>query len=231
MSGGRIAIVGDRSDAVVAHRAIELSLGFARSSLDAVFDWGWVPTRDVDPSLGALKNFSAVWLVPGSPYESMAGALAAVQWARQSGRPFLGTCGGFQHALIEIARNLGGVVDADHEESNPGAANRVITRLSCSLAGATGRIIFEPGSLLERAYGAPSAVEAYQCNYGPDQGMRSLLEAQGLRFTAFDAEGNLRGAELVSHPFFAGVLFQPERAALRGEMAPLVREFARAVSA
>jgi CTP synthase (UTP-ammonia lyase) len=56
------------------------------------------------------------------------------------------------------------------------------------------------------------------------------MEAAGLKFTAWDEEGDIRGAELPSHPFFAGVLFQPERAALRGETPPLVLAFVRAVA-
>jgi CTP synthase (UTP-ammonia lyase) len=228
MRSGRIALVGDRSEAVTAHRAIPVALGLAAGRLGAGLTWEWVPTRSVGDPSRSLEGFTAAWLVPASPYESMAGALGAVRWARESGRPFLGTCGGFQHAVIEIARDVLGIADADHAETNPGGPRLAVTRLSCSLVEKTGRIHFEKGSLLGTAYGAPSAEEGYRCNYGVNPEFRASLEGAGLRFTAADDAGDIRGAELPGHPFFACVLFQPERAALRGELPPLVLAFAGA---
>src|SRR5437667_11486922 len=106
-----IALVGDYSPEVIAHRAIPRALELARD----------------------LQTFSAIWLVPASPYENMDGALAAIRFARETRRPFLGTCGGFQHALIEFARNVAGITAADHEETNPASGTLVVTRLRCSL--------------------------------------------------------------------------------------------------
>src|SRR5205809_607084 len=82
-----------------------------------------------------LELFHGIWCVPGSPYRSMDGALRANRFARENGRPFLGTCGGFQHAIIESLRNVAGLKHADHAESNPDAKMPVIVRLACSLAG------------------------------------------------------------------------------------------------
>jgi CTP synthase (UTP-ammonia lyase) len=94
------------------------------------------------------EGFDGLWCVPGSPYASMEGALNAIRQARESGLPFLGTCGGFQHALIEVARDLLGLADADHSESNPGGDVLLIDRLSCSLVGARGRLHVVAGSRL-----------------------------------------------------------------------------------
>jgi len=71
--------------------------------------------------------------------------------------------------------------------------------------------------------------EGYRCNYGPALAHRAAFERSGLRFTAFDESGEIRAAELpvATHPFFVGTLFQPERAALRGELPPLVRALQR----
>src|SRR5204862_344720 len=80
-----------------------------------------------------LSPFDAIWCVPNSPYASMEGALCAIRFARESGRPFLGTCGGFQHTIIEYARNVLGFHEADHAESNPAAALPLISRLACFL--------------------------------------------------------------------------------------------------
>jgi CTP synthase len=132
--------------------------------------------------------------------------------------------------LLEFAVNVAGIADADHAETNPGGSCLIVTPLSCSHVEKTGRVHFEPGSLLGDAYGRAEATEGYRCNYGFNSGYRPAFEAAGLRFTSWDDEGDIRGAELASRPFYAGVLFQPERAALRGDAPPLVLAFAKAVA-
>ncbi len=230
MSRRMIALVGDYSDQVTAHRAIPRALELARGISGADVAWEWVATKAIGVASRDLTGFSAVWVVPASPYENTEGALGAIRWARETGRPFLGTCGGFQHAIVEIARNVAGITNADHAENSPGGRPLVVTRLSCSLVEATGAVHFGKGSLIGAAYGGASATEGYRCNYGFNPEFRPALESAGLRFTAWDDSGEIRGAEVPSHPFFAGVLFQPERAALRGEVPPLVLAFAKAAS-
>ena len=158
------------------------------------------------------------------------GALAAARTAREERIPFLGTCGGFQHALLEIAQDLAGIADAGHAETDPDGSSLIVTRLSCSMVEQTGTVHFARGSLLRAAYGSDSATEGYRCNFGLNPLYQSALEAAGLRFTSWDDAGEIRGAELPGHPFFAGVLFQPERAALRGEVPPLVLSFVKAAA-
>jgi len=230
MSRGTIALVGDHSEAHTAHRAIPKALALARDKLGADVGWEWVATRRIAEAARDLAGFSAVWLVPASPYENGAGAIDAVRWARQGGRPFFGTCGGFQHALLEFARDVAGIPGADHAETNPEGSALVLTRLSCALVEKSGTVHFARGSLLHAAYGGKPATEGYRCNYGFNPSYRPAFEAAGLRFTSWDDAGEIRGAELPSHPFFAGVLFQPERAALRGEVPPLVLAFVKAVA-
>ena len=67
--------------------------------------------------------------------------------------PVLGTCGGFQHIVLEIARDVLGYEDAEHAELNPGANRLFITPLSCSLKGQTMPVKLASGSLAARAYG------------------------------------------------------------------------------
>jgi CTP synthase len=230
MSGKVIALVGDYSEKVTAHRAIPRALELARDSAGAEVTWEWVATRDISDAGRDLAKFSALWVVPASPYENIAGALGAIRWARESGKPFLGTCGGFQHALLEFARNVARIADADHAETNPGGSALLVTPLSCSHVEKIGNVHFEKGSLLGSAYDAPTATEGYRCNYGFNGAYRAAMESAGLRFTAWDDAGDVRGAELPSHLFFAGVLFQPERAGLRGEAPPLAVAFVKAVA-
>lgn len=224
-----IALVGDYSDRHASHRAIPAALELARAQSGADVTWKWLATRDLIDAPRDLAAYSALWLVPASPYENTGAALAAVRWAREGPRPFLGTCGGFQHALLEIARDVAGIDQADTAETNPGGSELVVTPLSCSQVETVGNVTFAPGSLLAAAYGSPRSAEGYRCNYGFNRAYLARMEAAGLRFTAWDDEGDLRGAELPAHPFFAGVLFQPERAALRGVTPPLVSAFVRAV--
>lgn len=235
MAAALLALVGDFDPAVPAHRAIPLALDLARaaSAAAAGLTWHWFPTRDLTDAPRDLAPFSAVWLVPASPYANAAGALAAVRFARETRRPFLGTCGGFQHALIEYARNVAGLAHADHAETNPSGDTLVVTRLACSLVEQTNTLRLAPDSLLRAAYGRATATEGYRCHYGPAPAHRVAFERAGLRFTAVDDTGEIRAAELpvTTHPFFVGTLFQPERAALRGELPPLVAAFVRALAA
>jgi CTP synthase (UTP-ammonia lyase) len=135
--------------------------------------------------------------------------------------------------LIEFARHAAGLAAADHAETNPSADTLVVAPLACSLVEKTGLIRFAPDSLIRSAYGCDTAHEGYHCSYGLNPAHRAALERAGLRFTAFDENGEVRAAELpvVAHPFFVGTLFQPERAALRGELPPLVAAFVHAVAA
>ncbi|MEO6004717.1 MAG: hypothetical protein ABIZ04_15110 [Opitutus sp.] len=227
-----IALIGDFSAAAVAHQAIPLALARVQEETVPTLTWRWIQTRDVRTPANDLADCAAVWAVPASPYENMAGVLAAIRWARETRRPFLGTCGGFQHALLEFARNVLGITDADHAETNPTGSDLVVTRLACSLVEHTGPLKFAAHSRLRAIYGTDSAHEGYRCSFGPNVSFRSRFEAAGFRFTAFDELDEPRAAELSTalHPFFIGTLFQPERAALQGKTPPLVAAFAHAAS-
>ncbi|HZL44853.1 MAG TPA: hypothetical protein VFC28_01385 [Opitutaceae bacterium] len=242
-----IALVGDHRDTVIAHQAIPRALALAGAAAGVAVTWEWVRTDEINPDSGppalarprgSLADFAAIWVVPGSPYARMAGALAAIRFARESGRPFLGTCGGFQHALIEFARDVCGVPDANHAETadaatatSAGRPPLVVTPLQCSLVGQTGRITFVSDSRLHAIFGGKPALEGYHCSYGLNPAWRGRLEAAGLRFTGFDSNAEVRAAELPDHPFFVGTLFQPERSALRNEPHPLITAFVRAAAA
>jgi CTP synthase len=226
-----IALVGDYAERHVAHRAIPRALELARAEAGAAVGWDWIPTRDLLDAPRQLAGYAGLWVVPASPYENTEGALAAIRWAREGGRPFLGTCGGFQHAILEFARNVAGIADADHAETNPTGRSLVVSPLSCSLAGQHGWITLAAGSRLAAAFGGGRVQGEYNCRYGFNPVYRDRLASAGLRFTAHDDAGEIRGAELPGEPFFCGVLFQPERAALRGEIPPPVRAFLGAVLA
>lgn len=225
----RLAFIGDFNDRVVAHRAIPLALELAGQATGVTVTPDWIGTDVITDAPRQLAGYAGVWCVPGSPYRSMEGALDAIRFARDARRPFLGTCGGFQHGLIEFARHIAGIAGADHVESNPTAVDPVITPLTCSLVGQHEEIQFSTGSQLNQIYQDRSSHEGYHCNYGLNPHYRSRLEAAGLRFTGFDRENQIRAMELPDHPFFIGTLFQPERSALTGRSHPLIEALVRAV--
>jgi CTP synthase (UTP-ammonia lyase) len=227
----RIALVGDYSAAVKAHQAIPHALLLACGEANVDGEWEWVHTSTLaaGPSK-QLAGFDAVWCVPASPYANTRGAIAAIRFARQSRRPFLGTCGGFQHALLEYAEAAWGVIDPAHAEMDPQAADPIIAPLTCSLVEQTAEIRFEPGSQLAAIYGVPAANEEYHCRYGLSARYSHRLATGPMVVSGRDRDGEIRAIELNGHPFFVATLFQPERSALAGRPHPLVRAFVEAVS-
>ncbi|MGW6059271.1 CTP synthase C-terminal region-related (seleno)protein [Streptomyces sp. NPDC055189] len=232
----RIALVADRSDHVRSHTRIPALLQALRAREGLNLDAYWIPTHEAH---AGVEGFDAVWVLPGSPYRSEAGALAAIRTAREQDIPFLGTCGGFQHMLLEYARSVCGLGRAVHAENTPrddhagdgemtGSGDEVIVPLACSLVGHEGAILLAEDSHAARLIGARKTVERYHCNYGPNPAHVETLRAHGLRFTGTDASGDIRIAELPGHPFFLATLFQPELHGDGTRPHPLITGLARA---
>jgi len=239
----RIGLIGDPNPGVRAHRAIPLALARVGSEGGVLVESRWIPTEELGRAAGPSDNgaspglstylarFDALWCVPASPYRDTRGALAAIRWARESHVPFLGTCGGFQHAMLEYARNVWKLSGVEHAEMSPEADDPLIAPLACSLVGASGRVQFISDSRVARAYGADAATEGYHCRYGLSPSYRSHFESGSLRATAFDETGDIRAVELEDHPFFLATLFQPELAALEGRPVPLAQALVEAARA
>jgi CTP synthase (UTP-ammonia lyase) len=227
MSTATIALVGDRSQSVRAHARIPMLLDALRRREGVVLDPYWIPSEDAEAA--ALNRFDGIWIVPGSPYRSAEGAILAARVARERGIPFLGTCGGFQHAVLMLARDLCGIGDAAHAEYGAGG-ELVVVALECSLVGHEGAIHYAPGSLAQRVMGVERSVERYHCSYGIDRSYVDRLAEHGVRFSAHDDPGDVRVLELPEHPFFLATLFQPELAGDGTRAHPVVRAFAGAAA-
>jgi CTP synthase (UTP-ammonia lyase) len=219
-----IALIGDYDASVPAHQAIPLALRLAGERVGHETRFEWIPTDEIEDTT-RLSAFDGVWCVPASPYRSMDGALTAIRFARESARPFLGTCGGFQHAVLEYARNMLGWADAEHGETAPDAQRLVISPLSCSLVEVSDTVTLRPDTRIAQAYGRSEIVEGYRCRYGLNAEFLEQITSRDLRVAAEDRNGDVRALELEGHPFFVATLFQPERAALRGECPPLALAF------
>ena len=225
----RLALVGNRSPLVRAHERIPQLLQALRRQHALAPEAYWIPSEDAeDPS--AVEGFDGVWLLPGSPYRSEAGALTAVRSARERRVPFLGTCGGFQHTVLEIARDVCGLTGVAHGENEPDADDLVVIPLACSLVGHEGLVHVRSGSRAEEILGGEGSIERYHCTYGLNPAYHSTIAAAGLDFTGFDENEEPRIVELPRHPFFMATLFQPELAGDGTEAHPIIRAFVAAAA-
>ncbi|HEU5025947.1 MAG TPA: hypothetical protein VFV01_13595 [Spirillospora sp.] len=224
----RIALVGERSPNVQSHVRIPRLLDAVRERDGLLAEAYWIPTDEVG---AGLDGFDGVWLLPGSPYRSEAGVLTAIRSAREGRIPVLGTCGGFQHMILEYARNVCGIARAKHAENEDAGDDAVIMPLACSLAGHEGEVNVAAGSSAERIMGTSRSIERFNCTFGPNPGYVGTLEANGLRFTGHDDEGQVRIIELPGHPFYFATLFQPELAGDGSRPHPVVAAFVAAACA
>lgn len=228
MKTARLALVGDFNPEITAHRAInESAKRFAGTRLLAL---DWIGTEKLVAGNDALLSaVDGIWCVPASPYRSMDGALRAIECARTRLIPFLGTCGGYQHALLEFARNVPGLTAADHQESLPQAAFPLLTPLACPLVEKQEFVVINELSKLQAICGGMErSLEKYHCRYGLNPAHERLVQGGALMVAARSEQGEVRGVEIREHPFYFAVAYQPERRALEGELHPLVEAFFRA---
>ena len=222
----RIALVGEFDPAFPPHPATAEACAHSASALREQITATWISTEDA--TLEALRDVSGVWIAPGSPYRNLPNTLAAIRYAREKGIPSFGTCGGFQHIILEYARNVLGFQDAQHAEYDPYASDLFVTQLDCSLAGRELMITLVPESRVARIYGALQAREQYYCNFGINPDKTALVKSGELEVTGSDAEGEVRVVELPKHPFFIGTLFVPQLRSSLERPHPLVTAFLRA---
>lgn len=218
----RIALVGDRNSGVTAHYAIERSFELA-PDIEPV----WISSASMgDSARDRLQGFNAIWCVPGSPYESEAGVISAIRYAREDGKPFLGTGAGFQHAVLEYARTVLGMDHAAHAENTPGAFPQMIKQLAVPLEEQELTIRIVPGTRIHALLQQEERNEIFNCNYGLNPEWENLFIGASLRIGARDDSSEVRALELVHHKFFIATLYEPERSALNGRgLNPLVEAF------
>jgi CTP synthase (UTP-ammonia lyase) len=212
MRTSTIGIIGDFHPDNPTHVGTNNALAYAGAEFE------WLAT-DQPHDYG---RFDGLIASPGSPYRSEAGALEGIRYAREHGVPLLGTCGGFQHIVLEYARNVAGVEDAAHQENDPDASVLFLTKLACSVAGKTLMVQVSPGTVAHRCYGAESAAEAYYCQFGLNPEYEGVLEGAGLRVSGRDAAGEVRIVEIPGHPFYIGTLFVPQMRSTREFNHPLI---------
>ena len=207
----RIGIIGDFDSQRPSHKATNEALKHCADYIGINVDIKWVPTESLESDTDKnLSNFDGLWCAPGSPYKSMKGALNAIQFARENDYPFIGTCGGFQHTVIEYAQNKLNLNDVQHEEYNPDASNLFISALSCSLIGETRIIYLSKNSRIYSYYKETEVEERYNCNFGLNSDYQKLIDESGFKVAGTDENNEARILELPQSRFFIATLFQPQ---------------------
>ena len=219
----RIAIVGDLDPAKHSHRELEA----ARSLLGSDVETTWVATDS--PAMAGIAAgttaYDGVWIAPGSPYADDAAVLSVIRFARESGLPLLGTCGGMQYAVVEFVRDvLGG--PGTHAEVDGVGADNAVGALACSLVGEQRVVTPVPGTRFATLLGGASFTGVHYCSYGPTAATLSTLQQHGwvVEATAPDAPVEVLSYE--PHPFFVLTLFQPQIGAIQwGRVHPILHAF------
>jgi CTP synthase (UTP-ammonia lyase) len=208
----KLGIMGDFVASNVTHIANNEAFDHAAKQFGKPFQYEWVDTERIEQEFDdIISTYQGFLIAPGSPYKSMSGVLKIIEYARMHKIPTLGTCGGFQHMIIEFARNVLGITDADHAESNPYASRLVINPLTCSLKGQPLEIkIIQKDSLVYSLFNTGTITENYYCNFGLNPEYQEQINQAGFNMVASDVHQEARIVELNGHPFFVGTLFVPQ---------------------
>jgi CTP synthase (UTP-ammonia lyase) len=204
LSGVRILALGDRNVSQLTHRELDAAFALMPSDVEC----SWTPTDS--PQASELDAADAVWLLPGTPYRDDDAAYAAIAHCCRTGTPYLGTCGGFQYACVELARSLAGVDGAGHAESEPDAEQPVVVALACSLYGEVRSVAPVAGTRLAEICGVEPFDGFHWCGFGLDERFAATLQAAGVVVGARAPDAGVEAIELPDHPFFVATAFQPQ---------------------
>ena len=246
-----IAIVGKYVDLKEAYKSLHEALIHGGVANRVSVNLRYVNSENVDDS-----NVAATFagcdgiLVPGGfGYRGVEGKIAAIRYARENRVPFFGICLGMQCAVIEFARHVAGLEDANSEEFDPLGAHKVIylmtewfdfrtknleKRDAGSDKGGTMRLGTYPCKILPdtrafEAYGKELVEERHRHRYEFNNAFKDLLAEKGMVFSGTAPDGSLMEiVELPDHPWFLGCQFHPEFKSRPMAAHPLFREFIKA---
>ncbi|WP_335964510.1 CTP synthase [Galbibacter sp. PAP.153] len=167
-----------------------------------------------------IAKLDGVLVAPGFGERGIEGKIEAIQYVRENNIPFLGICLGMQMAVIEFARNVLNIKDANSTEMNPNTPNPVIDLMEeqkdITHMGGTMRLgawdcNVQENSLVAKVYGANKISERHRHRYEFNDKFKGQIEAAGLKATGLNPEtGLVEIVELPSHPWFVGVQYHPE---------------------
>jgi CTP synthase len=220
----RIAVVGKYTDLHDAYKSISEAFVHGGIANDVGVSVEWVSSdrfTDQETAAAILAPFDGLLVPGGFGVRGIEGMVHAVHAARTDGVPFFGICLGMQVAIIEFARNVCEVAEANSSEFEPECGNTVISLLPSQRGvtdmGGTMRLgaytcRLRPGSRVATVYGGVAEVsERHRHRYEVDNGYRDILAEHGMRCTGLSPDGSLvEMVELPDHPWFVGCQFHPE---------------------
>ncbi|MDJ0929660.1 CTP synthase [Breoghania sp.] len=240
-----IAIVGKYTGLKDAYKSLIEALmhGGIANNVKANLEWIESEVFEREDPSPWLEDVNGI-LVPGGFGErGSEGKIAAVTFAREHKVPYFGICFGMQMAVVEAARNLAGIAEANSTEFGPTRepvvglmtewlrGNALEQRVANGDMGGTMRLgaylaTFAPESHIAKIYGATEISERHRHRYEVNMDYRGRLEACGLRFAGTSPDGILpETVELEGHPWFIGVQYHPELKSRPFEPHPLFASF------
>ena len=224
-----VALVGKYIDLPDAYLSVTEALRAGGFANDARVNIRWVASDDCETEAGAKKvlgDVDAICVPGGFGVRGIEGKLGALRFAREHQIPTLGLCLGLQCMVIEYARNIAGIKDANSAEFDETTKNPVISTMVDQTdvvsgerdMGGTMRLGMYPaalktGSTAERVYGSNLVEERHRHRYEVNNTYREQLEAVGLSFSGTSPDGHLvEYVELPTdvHPYYIGTQAHPE---------------------
>lgn len=234
-----IAVCGKYTDLLDAYKSITESFVHAGAENDVAVEIQWVKAEDIQ-HYGAdqyLKNVSGL-LVPGGFGErGVEGKIEAIRYVRENNIPFFGICLGLQCAVIEFARNVCGLKDANSTEFKKTENNVIdlmLNQKSVKNMGGTMRLgaypcVLAKGSQAHKAYRKDLIYERHRHRYEVNNKFRKKLSSKGMVFSGVSPDNKLvEIIELSNHRWFVAGQFHPELRSRAINPHPLFREFVRA---
>ena len=239
----RIGITGKYTRLHDAYLSVAEALHHAGYETDTRVEIAWIDSETVTEE-NAAEIFGGVdgILVPGGfGSRGIEGMIAAARYAREKRIPYLGICLGMQIAVIECARHLAGMPDADSGEFAPESAHKVIDFMPGQSddidKGGTLRLgsypcVIMPGTRMAACYQAERITERHRHRYEFNNDYRDALRCAGLTLSGLSPDGTLvETVEYADHPFFVGVQYHPEFKSRPNRAHPLFMGLVRAALA
>jgi CTP synthase len=217
-----IGLVGKYVEYEDSYKSLKEALLHGGLAHDVRVEINWIEAEHLRwPDCGAqLSAYDGILVPGGFGKRGVEGMIHAIRYARESKTPYFGICLGMQTMVIEFARNVCGLVDANSTEFDPGTRNRVIFKLRELLGvdelGGTMRLgaykcNLAPASYAERAYGASQISERHRHRYEFNREFEGTLVAHGLRLTGETPDKTyVEICEIPDHPWYLGCQFHPE---------------------
>ncbi len=218
----RIAIVGKYVEFEESYKSLKEALVHAGliQNLRTVIRWIEAEGIGGEGWQEQLRGYDGILVPGGFGKRGIEGMIRAISFARTAKVPFFGICLGMQCSVIEFARNVCGLADADSSEFNPATPHRVIYKLrelrGIDDLGGTMRLgaypcVLAPGSEAYKAYGQTEVSERHRHRYEFNREYEDTLMAHGLKIVGTSPDNNfVEVVEVEGHPWFVGCQFHPE---------------------